>query len=108
MPQAKTYWHLAPHKRMPSEYELVSSKLQYYKAGRFEVDVPLQQWYQQYQQGSPFACSDWEQFYDPRETTYAKYVALQSAREVYIAGLLELIETSDYDKETSPTSGLAC
>ena len=27
MAQQKTFWHLAPERRMPSEYEVVTSKL---------------------------------------------------------------------------------
>jgi hypothetical protein len=27
MVQQKTFWHLLPHRRMPSEYEIVTSKL---------------------------------------------------------------------------------
>jgi hypothetical protein len=78
MVQQKTFWHLLPQRRMPSEYEIVRSKLllntgEGFTGKRFELDVPLQQWYEQYQQGSPLACSSWEKFRDPRETTYTKY-----------------------------------
>ena len=48
MPQQKTYWHLLQQKRMPTEYEIVTSKLLLYTGEgftgkRFELDVPLQQ-----------------------------------------------------------------
>jgi hypothetical protein len=47
MAQQKTYWHLLSQKRMPSEYEIVTSKLLCYTeegftGKRFELDVPLQ------------------------------------------------------------------
>ena len=107
MAQQKTYWHLLPQKRMPNEYEIVTSKLLCYTGEgftgkRFEVDVPLQEWYRQYQQESPFSCSSWEKFRDPRETTYTKYTELQREKEVFVDGILEEIEVTGYDKEIWP------
>ena len=104
MAQQKTYWHLLHQRRMPTEYEIVTSKLHCYTGEgftgkRFELDVPLSQWYQQYQQGSPLTCRSWEQFYDPRETTYTKYTELQRAKEIFVDGLLEEIEATGYDTE---------
>jgi toluene monooxygenase system protein E len=108
MAQQKTYWHLLPQKRMPNEYEIVTSKLLCYTGEgftgkRFELDVPLRQWYRQYQEGSSFTCSSWEKFRDPRETTYTKYTQLQKEKEVFVDGILEEIEVTGYDKEISPT-----
>jgi hypothetical protein len=45
MPLQKTYWHLARERRMPTEYEIVTSKLLCYTGEgltgkRFELDVP--------------------------------------------------------------------
>lgn len=106
MTQQKTYWHLLPQKRMPNEYEIVTSKLLCYTGEgftgkRFELDVPLQQWYWQYQQESPFSCSSWEKFRDPRETTYTKYTELQREKEVFVDGILDEIEVTGYDKKIS-------
>ena len=103
MSQQKTYWHLLQQKRMPTEYELVCSNLHYYTSKGFELNVPLQQWYKRYQEGSPFTCRDWERFYDPRETTYTSYMGLQKTKEVFVDGLLELIENTGYDKGLSET-----
>jgi toluene monooxygenase system protein E len=108
MAQQKTYWHLLSQKRMPSEYEIVTSKLLCYTGEgftgkRFELDVPLLPWYRQYQEGSSFSCSSWEKFRDPRETTYTKYTELQRAKEVFVDGILNEIEATGYDKEISPT-----
>jgi toluene monooxygenase system protein E len=108
MTQQKTYWHLLSQKRMPSEYEIVTSKLLCYTGEgftgkRFELDVPLQPWYRQYQQGSPFSCTSWEKFRDPRETTYTKYTELQREKEIFVDGILDEIEVTGYDKEISPT-----
>ena len=102
MAQQKTYWHLLQQRRMPNEYEIVTSKLHCYTGEgftgkRFELDVPLNQWYKQYQEDSPLACSSWEKFYDPRETIYTKYTELQRAKEIFVDGLLEEIEVTGYD-----------
>src|SRR3984893_14526728 len=102
MVQQKTFWHLLPQRRMPSEYEIVTSKLllntgEGFTGKRFELDVPLRQWYEQYQQGSPLVCSSWEKFHDPRETTYSKYTELQMQKEIFVDGILEEIETTCYD-----------
>ena len=37
----KTYWHLAGARRMPTDYEIATSKLHYYVGRGFEVEVPL-------------------------------------------------------------------
>lgn len=102
----KTYWHLLSQKRMPTEYEIVTSKLLLYTGEgftgkRFELDVPLQQWYRQYQEGSPLTCSSWEKFIDPRETTYTRYTEIQLEKEIFVDGILAEIETTDYDARLS-------
>lgn len=107
MPQQKTYWHLAQQRRMPSEYEIVTSKLLCYTGEgftgkRFELDVPLKEWYRQYQQDSSLQCSSWDAFSDPRETTYTKYTDLQKDKEVFVDGILEEIEASGYDAHLRP------
>jgi toluene monooxygenase system protein E len=107
MVQQKTFWHLLPQRRMPSEYEIVTSKLllntgEGFTGKRFELDVPLRQWYEQYQQGSPLSCTSWEKFRDPRETTYTKYTEVQMEKEIFVDGILEEIETTGYDRGLSP------
>lgn len=94
----KTFWHLEGRRRMPTEYELLTSKLLWYpERGGFEVDVPLGAFYERWQRGSPLSCDDWERFADPRATTYASWVALEAKREAFVDALLEGIETSGYD-----------
>jgi toluene monooxygenase system protein E len=107
MPQQKTYWHLLQQRRMPSEYEIVTSKLLCYTGEgftgkRFEIDVPLKDWYQRYQEESPLICSSWEKFHDPRETTYTKYTQLQRDKEIFVDGILDEIETTGYDAHLRP------
>ena len=107
MAQQKTYWHLLQQKRMPTEYEIVTSKLLCYTGEgftgkRFELDVPLLDWYKRFQQESPVTCTSWENFRDPRETTYTKYTEIQRDKEIFVDGILEEIELSGYDGRLSP------
>jgi toluene monooxygenase system protein E len=107
MAQQKTYWHLLQQRRMPTEYEIVTSKLLCYTGEgftgkRFELDVPLLDWYKRFQQDSPLTCTSWENFRDPRETTYTKYTDIQRHKEIFVDGILEEIETSRYDAQLSP------
>jgi toluene monooxygenase system protein E len=107
MTQQKTYWHLSQQRRMPTEYEIITSKLLCYTGEgftgkRFELDVPLLDWYKRFQQDSPLACTSWERFRDPRETTYTRYTEIQRDKEIFVDGILEEIETSGYDGQLSP------
>jgi len=107
MAQQKTYWHLLQQRRMPTEYEIVTSKLLCYTGEgftgkKFELDVPLLDWYKRFQQESPLTCTSWEKFRDPRETTYTKYTELQRDKEIFVDGILEEIEASGYDAQLSP------
>jgi toluene monooxygenase system protein E len=107
MAQQKTYWHLLEQRRIPTEYEIVTSKLLCYTGEgftgkRFELDVPLLDWYQRFQQDSPLTCTSWENFRDPRESTYTKYTKIQRDKEIFIDGILEEIELSGYDGRLSP------
>src|SRR5687768_5921749 len=94
----KTYSHLERDRRLPKEYELVTSRLLYYPGRGFEVSTPLEAWYEKYQGASLLGGCDWESFSDPRETTYAKYTALALQGETYLDGVLEAIQTTGYDR----------
>jgi toluene monooxygenase system protein E len=92
---------------MPTEYEIVTSKLLCYTGEgftgkRFELDVPLKPWYRRYQEESPLQCSSWEKFRDPRETTYTKYTELQRDKEIFVDGILDEIELTGYDAHLRP------
>src|SRR5437870_3815533 len=93
----KTYSHLASAKRMPTEYEITTTKLHYYTARGFEVAVPLEAWYRENQTRSPLRCADWDRFVDPRQTTYTKYVALQRDQEVHLDAVHRAIDERAYD-----------
>jgi toluene monooxygenase system protein E len=85
----RTYSHLAKLGRKPTDYDIATTKLLYYPdRGGFETRPPIADWYRTYQRASPLVCRDWEQFRDPRETTYTKYTELQRAKETFVDGVL--------------------
>jgi toluene monooxygenase system protein E len=94
----RTYWHLEALNRKPSEYEIVTTGLLYHPERGFEVETPIAEWYRRHQKASPLALSEPDRFRDPRDTTYTKYVALQKDKEIYVDGLLESIERTNYDR----------
>lgn len=83
----KTYWHLLDQQRMPSAYEVASSRLLYYPERGFAVRTPASAWYSKYQRGSALHIDDWDKFVDPRQTTYTSYVELLRDREVFVSAL---------------------
>lgn len=48
----KTFSHLYSLKKIPSEYELTTTQLDYYNNKSFEIKTPLQKWFEQYQHNS--------------------------------------------------------
>ncbi|MFP5307861.1 MAG: toluene hydroxylase [Gammaproteobacteria bacterium] len=102
MTPQRTYWHLQPLGRKPTEYEIASSRLFWHPQRGFETRVPVADWYLRYQRRSPLQCDDWERFADPRATTYASYVALQNDRETFVDGLLRAHLSSSADARLSP------
>jgi toluene monooxygenase system protein E len=101
MSTQRTYWHLEGRGRLPSEYEVATSKLLYYPERGFEVDTPIGAWYARHQSGSRLRAT-WAGFSDPRQTTYTRYVELQDRQEAFIDELLRSAEEADYDRELDP------
>ena len=85
---------------VPPEYELVSTDLHYNHPMRFELPAanPVVAWYYRYREGSVLQARDWEQFSDPRRTTYRAYTQLQDGREDVVDGLLREIDDTGYDQ----------
>ena len=100
-PGRKTYTRLAAGRRIPTEYELVSTDLHYNHPMRFELSAanPVVAWYYRYREGSALQARDWERFSDPRRTTYRGYTQLQDSREDVIDGLLREIDDTAYDRD---------
>ena len=87
MAAQRTYWHLQGLGRVPSDYDVATSRLLYYPERGFAVDTPVSEWYARHQAGSAFRLVDGGTFRDPRETTYAAYTALQDRAQVLVDGL---------------------
>lgn len=81
----RTYSHLAAAGRMPSAYEIVSSKLLYHRALGVSVDNPVTAF--QARHRSELVFPEEGTFSDPRETTYASYVELARRRETFVSEL---------------------
>src|SRR6201994_2494601 len=99
-PGRKTYTRVAAERVVPSEYELVSTDLHYNHPMRFELAAanPVVAWYYRYREGSALRARDWEQFSDPRRTTYRAYTVLQDGREDVVDGLLREVDDTGYDR----------
>jgi toluene monooxygenase system protein E len=99
-PTRKTYWHLGAVRRLPSDYEIATSRLLYHvERGGFAVELPTSDFYRRHQAGSLLVSDRWDELCDPRATTYTKYVDTAREREGYVGRLLTSIEESDYDRE---------
>jgi toluene monooxygenase system protein E len=97
-PGRKTYSRIEQGRRIPSEYEIVSTNLHYNYPHRFEMSGnALIDWYERHREGSAFSAQDWEAFADPRRTTYRAYNTLQDTKENVVDGLLRQIDETDYD-----------
>jgi toluene monooxygenase system protein E len=99
--EVKTYSRLQHGRRRLSEYEIVSTDLQYTYPSRFELGRanPVVRWYHEYREGSALKVSDWDAFRDPRATTYRSYTTLQHGKEQFVEGLLDEIDESGYDDD---------
>jgi hypothetical protein len=97
----KTYSRLQDGRRRLSEYEIVSTDLQYTYPSRFELGPanPVVRWYQRYREGSALKVGDWGPFRDPRATTYRSYTTLQHGKDEVVQGLLDEIDESGYDDD---------
>ncbi|MDT5101269.1 MAG: toluene monooxygenase system protein [Mycobacterium sp.] len=100
-PRRKTYTRLATGRRIPTEYELMSTDLHYNHPRRFELPAgnPVVDWYYRNREGSALQECDWEQFADPRRTTYQIYTGLQDGREDVVDGLLREVDDTAYDTQ---------
>ncbi len=106
----KTYSHLAGARRIPTTYEIVTSRVLYYfDRGGFALELPTSAWYRRYQVGSPIGAAHpagstpgWEAFVDPRATTYASYVGQQRDREAFVARVLDTASVARQDPMLPP------
>jgi len=102
MSRRRTYWHLEAQTRRPTDYDIATTRLLYHSERGFAVDTPVANWVRRHQIERPLRSRDWDTFRDPRETTYRRYVEIERDREVFVDGVLERIESTDYDARLSP------
>lgn len=101
-PGRKTYGGIQHgQRRIPSEYEVVSTNLHYHYPHGFELPSgnAIVDWYERHREGSALSARDWESYVDPRRTIYRAYTALQDTREDVLDGLLREIDETDYDDD---------
>ena len=53
MSARRTFWHLEGKRRVPTDYEIKSSRLLYYPERGLAVKTPVGAWIERYQAGSP-------------------------------------------------------
>ncbi len=98
----RTYHHLEGRGRLPSEYEIASSRLLYYPGRGFAVRTEVADFQSLHQGTSSLRCSDWDKFHDPRATTYTRYTRIQREKELFVDGLFRSIEHGEHDKKLDP------
>jgi toluene monooxygenase system protein E len=98
----RTYHHLEGRGRLPSEYEIATSRLLYYPERGYAVRTAVAAFQNLHQGTSSLRCGDWDTFQDPRATTYTRYTRIQREKELFVDGLLRSIEHGDHDKKLDP------
>jgi toluene monooxygenase system protein E len=100
-------WTLFEERRKPSEYEVVSHRMNYhFRRGDspFELnpDWTMNVWYREKLEGSPFNVDDWDGYRDPSRLTYRSYVQTQREREGYLDNLIDEFERRDHFASLAP------
>jgi len=99
---AKTFSHLAPRGRMPTDYEVVTSKLLYHLDRGFEVPTSVSPFYEANRESAAMRGRRWDDFRDPRVTTYSSYVHNRDRRECVVDGCLEALDEPGYEAGLDP------
>jgi AraC-like DNA-binding protein len=100
----RTWSAFGEMRRVPSEYEIVTHEVNYTvrkrRAAAFELNptTPANMWYLTYRDKSPVQVSEWNEFRDPDEMTYRKYVTAQDEQESVVKGVLDQYERSGHDR----------
>lgn len=98
----RTYHHLEGRGRLPSEYEIASSRLLYYPERGLAVRTDVGAFQTLHQSTSSLKSRDWDRFQDPRATTYARYTRAQREKELFVDGLFRSIEHGNHDEKLDP------
>ncbi|KLL12579.1 MULTISPECIES: aromatic/alkene monooxygenase hydroxylase subunit beta [Protofrankia] len=101
-------WSIADAgRRRLNEYEIVTKKFHYHfgrQPAPFDLDPdsPINQWYLRHREGSPVQADSWEEFSDPAQLNYRRYIALQHDREIYAERVVDRFEALDHDAGLDP------
>jgi len=103
----KTWSHLAGRRKRPSEYEVVTTNLNYHTRNpdapwELDPNLPMSKWYVKYRNQSPLKHPDWDAFRDPDEIIYRTYTVMQDGQEAYVTGLLDQFSNRGHDKSLAP------
>lgn len=93
----RTYWHLEGQGRLPSEYDIASTRLLYHAEHGFSVNTPIARWHHSIWDNPTLRSPDWESFKDPLETTYTGYVTRRAERESFVEALFRSIQGTGHD-----------
>jgi hypothetical protein len=91
-PALKTWSAFGNLCRRPSEYEIVTHKMNHTlrdKPLELGPDRHGNLWLSRHRDAAKLAVGDWDQFRDPDQLTYKKYVTLQDSSETYLDGILQ-------------------
>jgi toluene monooxygenase system protein E len=102
MTTRRTYWHLEGRGRLPSEYEIASSRLLYHPERGFAVKTEIGEFYARCASRALLKAKDWDRFHDPRATTYTRYTKIQREKELFVDGLFRSIEHGEHDRKLDP------
>lgn len=105
-PKHRTWAHLAAQRRRPSDYEIVSTNMNYTtdnpdSALELGPNIPMSRWYRKYREDSPLRHPDWNAFRDPDELIYRTYTITQDGQESYVEGLLDEFNAQGHDLQLS-------
>jgi hypothetical protein len=95
-------------RRVPTEYEIVTHDTNYtLRKGRtaaFESNptTPANMWYLTYRDKSPVQVPEWNDFRDPDEMTYRKYVTVQNGQERVVESVLDKYQGVAHDAQIAP------
>ena len=101
--KVRTWNHLAKEKKRPSEYAIVSTNLHFSTnvpecPWELDPDIPINQWFRKYREGSVLVRENWDAFRDPDELVYRTYNIQQDANENYVEGLLRDFSARAHDE----------
>ena len=105
----KTWSHLAPNRRRPTEYEIVSTNMLWSTRDQgapwaMGPEIPMSKWYIKYRNQSPLTHADWDAFRDPDQLVYRGYNMIQDGQESFVDALLDDYSRNEHDHGLTPES----